>query len=380
VLTLIHLKDDAQRTAGLLSHGQKQWLEIGMLLMQDPKLLLLDEPVAGMTDEETERTAELFLSLEGKHSLVVVEHDMKFVDQLTEGRKKVTVLHEGSVLAEGCWPTCRPTKRSSRSTWAMNSMLKVEGLNQYYGGSHILRGLSFEAKLGEVTVVLGRNGVGKTTLLKSLMGVVPVKAGSIELDGSRHHPRHQLRARAPRRGLRAAGARDLQPPDGGREPAHGPGQQARQHADPGRAVRAVPHPQAVDAPPWRRPVGRPAAAAGHRARAGGRPQAADAGRADRGHPAQHHQGHRPRHPHAGRPQDHGHRAGRAVLRLRRRTGRPVPGDGARRDRAARPMRGRHGSRGRATAARCRSRRQGARWPSTWVWERPPSAGSGRATA
>jgi urea transport system ATP-binding protein len=101
VLSLIHLKDESQRTAGLLSHGQKQWLEIGMLLMQDPKLLLLDEPVAGMTDEETERTAELFLSLEGKHSLVVVEHDMKFVDELTQGRKKVTVLHEGSVLAEG---------------------------------------------------------------------------------------------------------------------------------------------------------------------------------------------------------------------------------------------------------------------------------------
>jgi urea transport system ATP-binding protein len=104
MLALIHLKDSAQRVAGLLSHGQKQWLEIGMLLMQDPKLLLLDEPVAGMTDEETERTAELFLSLEGNHSLVVVEHDMKFVGELTQnGRngKKVTVLHEGSVLAEG---------------------------------------------------------------------------------------------------------------------------------------------------------------------------------------------------------------------------------------------------------------------------------------
>ncbi|NRF69025.1 urea ABC transporter ATP-binding protein UrtD [Aquincola sp. S2] len=101
VLQTIHLLPEAQRTAGLLSHGQKQWLEIGMLLMQEPKLLLLDEPVAGMTDEETERTAELFLSLEGKHSLVVVEHDMKFVEQLTEGRKQVTVLHEGSVLAEG---------------------------------------------------------------------------------------------------------------------------------------------------------------------------------------------------------------------------------------------------------------------------------------
>jgi urea transport system ATP-binding protein len=104
MLGLIHLVGSSHRTAGLLSHGQKQWLEIGMLLMQDPKLLLLDEPVAGMTDEETERTAELFLSLEGKHSLVVVEHDMKFIGELTQqGRagKKVTVLHEGSVLAEG---------------------------------------------------------------------------------------------------------------------------------------------------------------------------------------------------------------------------------------------------------------------------------------
>ena len=84
--------------AGLLSHGQKQWLEIGMLLIQEPRLLLLDEPVAGMTDEETERTAELFTSLAGRYSLVVVEHDMAFVAALGG---KVTVLSEGSVLAEG---------------------------------------------------------------------------------------------------------------------------------------------------------------------------------------------------------------------------------------------------------------------------------------
>jgi urea transport system ATP-binding protein len=101
ILQLVHLLPEAHRIAGLLSHGQKQWLEIGMLLAQEPVLLLLDEPVAGMTDEETERTAELFLTLVGKHSLVVVEHDMKFVDMLTQGRRKVTVLHEGSVLAEG---------------------------------------------------------------------------------------------------------------------------------------------------------------------------------------------------------------------------------------------------------------------------------------
>jgi len=98
MLDQIRLRDCADRVAGLLSHGQKQWLEIGMLLMQEPKLLLLDEPVAGMTDEETERTAELFLSLAGSHSLVVVEHDMPFIAKIA---RKVTVLHEGSVLAEG---------------------------------------------------------------------------------------------------------------------------------------------------------------------------------------------------------------------------------------------------------------------------------------
>ncbi|MDO8376661.1 MAG: urea ABC transporter ATP-binding protein UrtD [Aquabacterium sp.] len=97
-LALIHLASQADRPAGLLSHGQKQWLEIGMLLMQEPRLLLLDEPVAGMTDEETERTGELCRTLAGRHSVVVVEHDMDFVAGIA---KKVTVLHEGSVLAEG---------------------------------------------------------------------------------------------------------------------------------------------------------------------------------------------------------------------------------------------------------------------------------------
>ena len=98
VLHTIHLADSAGRVSGNLSHGQKQWLEIGMLLMQDPKLLLLDEPVAGMTDEETARTAELFLTLKGKHSLMVVEHDMSFIRTISE---IVTVLCDGSVLAQG---------------------------------------------------------------------------------------------------------------------------------------------------------------------------------------------------------------------------------------------------------------------------------------
>ncbi|MEH0667455.1 urea ABC transporter ATP-binding protein UrtD [Vibrio scophthalmi] len=98
VLTLIDLQDSARRLAGNLSHGQKQWLEIGMLLMQNPKLLLIDEPVAGMTHQEMDRTSELLNSLAGKHSVVVVEHDMDFVRSIAS---HVTVLHQGHVLAEG---------------------------------------------------------------------------------------------------------------------------------------------------------------------------------------------------------------------------------------------------------------------------------------
>ena len=98
VLHTIHLAEHVNRMAGDLSHGQKQWLEIGMLLMQEPRVLLLDEPVAGMTDDETDRTAELLLQLKGKHCLIVVEHDMKFIEAISD---IVTVLCDGSVLAQG---------------------------------------------------------------------------------------------------------------------------------------------------------------------------------------------------------------------------------------------------------------------------------------
>ena len=98
VLQTIRLEASRHRPAGLLSHGQKQFLEIGMLLMQEPHLLLLDEPVAGMTDAETEFTAELFKSLARQHALMVVEHDMGFVGSIAD---HVSVLHQGRVLAEG---------------------------------------------------------------------------------------------------------------------------------------------------------------------------------------------------------------------------------------------------------------------------------------
>ena len=108
VLDLVNLRDALGRIAGTLSHGQKQWLEIAMLLAQQPRVLLLDEPVAGMTDAETDATAELLARLEGRHTVVVVEHDMDFVARIA---RTVTVLCEGSVLAEGAMEVVRADPR-----------------------------------------------------------------------------------------------------------------------------------------------------------------------------------------------------------------------------------------------------------------------------
>ena len=100
ILNTVRLDAKRDWKAGLLAHGEKQWLEIGMLLAQEPKVLLVDEPAAGMTDDETDRTGELLLSLAGKHSLIVIEHDMAFVKQIARNGQ-VTVLHQGTVLCEG---------------------------------------------------------------------------------------------------------------------------------------------------------------------------------------------------------------------------------------------------------------------------------------
>ena len=97
-LETVELAAKADALAGALSHGEKQWLEIGMVIAQDPELLLVDEPVAGMTDEETARTGELLESIAADRSVLVIEHDMEFVRQIA---RKVTVLHQGAVLCEG---------------------------------------------------------------------------------------------------------------------------------------------------------------------------------------------------------------------------------------------------------------------------------------
>src|SRR6185295_17180124 len=126
------------------------WLEIGMLLMQEPELLLVDEPVAGMTPQEIERTSELLLSLAGEHSVVVVEHDMEFV----------------------------------RSIARRVNVLAVKTLNQFYGGSHTLWDVDLSVSRGSRTCLMGRNGMGKTTLLKCIMGLLPATNGGITFEGT----------------------------------------------------------------------------------------------------------------------------------------------------------------------------------------------------
>ena len=98
IIELVGLQDRTQQVAGLLSHGETQWLEIGMVLMQDPELLLMDEPTAGMTEQETSKTSEIFTKLKGSKTLIVVEHDMSFVREIAD---IITVMHLGSELAEG---------------------------------------------------------------------------------------------------------------------------------------------------------------------------------------------------------------------------------------------------------------------------------------
>ena len=110
VLELMRLTDFKKVPSMQLSHGQKQWLELGMLLLQDPKLLLVDEPAAGLSDEETERTGELLISLAGKRSLIVIEHDMAFVKQIA-GEGTVSVLHQGSILCEGKFEEVQNNKK-----------------------------------------------------------------------------------------------------------------------------------------------------------------------------------------------------------------------------------------------------------------------------
>ena len=244
ILATTRLAELRERIAGSLSHGQKQWLEIGMLLAQDPKLLLVDEPVAGMTDAETAATAELLREIARDHSVVVVEHDMAFVRELGV---KVTVLHEGSVLAEGTLdqvsadprvvevylgrslrmneaartpsPGCRASGEGSRRRCGEvtgdrhegvgtlhdpgRPMLSVERIDLFYGAAQALRGVSVKAETGRILCVLGRNGVGKSSLLRAIVGQHMIASGAIRWNGEDMSSAAEPSAREGRLRLRA---------------------------------------------------------------------------------------------------------------------------------------------------------------------------------
>ena len=208
LLDIIRLAAVRDRLAGSLSHGQKQWLEIGMLLAQEPKLLLVDEPVAGMTDAETQQTAELLKEINRDRTVVVVEHDMAFVRELGV---KVTCLHEGSVLAEGTIDQVSAERARRRSvSGAVRPMLDVNAIDLHYGAAQALRAVSLKAEPGKVTCVLGRNGVGKTSLLRAL------DRPAADQPRHDHHGKASditapaaARARPARHRLCAAGPRDL---------------------------------------------------------------------------------------------------------------------------------------------------------------------------
>eukprot|EP01133_Synstelium_polycarpum_P009096 gene9096-10664_t len=171
----IFLGDLLQQQADLLSHGQKQWLEIGMLLMQDPELLMLDEPVAGMSVNERVQTAELLKRISQGRSVLVIEHDMEFVKSIAH---KVTVLHQGKVLAEGSMESVQSNPKVIES-----GMFKIDKLSCGYGQSQILHDLELDVAKREIVAVMGRNGMGKTTLFKSLMGILPQWQGQVSVDG-----------------------------------------------------------------------------------------------------------------------------------------------------------------------------------------------------
>ena len=146
IAEMIFLNDHLDDRAEFLSHGQKQWLEIGMLLIQDPELMMLDEPVAGMSVGERVKTAELLNRISKGRSVIVIEHDMKFVEDIAH---TVTVLHQGKILSEATWTMSRTTRRSSKSISGtesedtpMHAHAESRDLHVAYGQSEVLHGLT----------------------------------------------------------------------------------------------------------------------------------------------------------------------------------------------------------------------------------------------
>ena len=214
VLDTVGMTEKASISASSLSHGDQRLLEIGIALATHPELLLLDEPLAGLSAQERVRVSDLIRSLAGTYSILLIEHD---IDRILALSDRITVLHQGQVIAEGTpaeiqqnhavqeaylgvsagkesalgqaetrTPVCE--RRSGQA------LLLLEGVNTFYGKSHILHDVCLEVQEGEVVCLLGRNGAGKTTTLCSIMGLVSPKEGSIRFRGENvtGHPAEQI--------------------------------------------------------------------------------------------------------------------------------------------------------------------------------------------
>jgi len=224
-LALVGLQGAAQRTAGLLSHGAKRQLEIAMSLATGPSVLLLDEPLAGMGMEESERMLALLAALKAEHAILLIEHDMDAVFRIAD---EITVMVNGSVIAHGSPAHVRADPRVQSAYLGADdaveagertraqacpgggtacalgtpggsspTLIDVQGLHTHYGASHILRGVDVALRPGESVGLLGRNGMGKTTLIRTIMGLVAPSCGQIHYRGTeavtRVQPHHVAR-------------------------------------------------------------------------------------------------------------------------------------------------------------------------------------------
>ncbi len=191
-LRLVDLTERVDTPVSQLAYGEKRRLEIGLALATSPSLLLLDEPLAGMSPRERVETVQLLKSISRGRTMIVIDHDM---DSLFELVERVTVLQEGRVLFEGTPEQIKGNAAVQEAylggvhgVLAPMSLLAVKGLNSYYGDSHILFDVSLRVERNEVVALLGRNGAGKSTTLKSLMGVVTPRAGSRDVRRGRRSP------------------------------------------------------------------------------------------------------------------------------------------------------------------------------------------------
>jgi len=202
VLEQVGLTERLHVAASQLSHGEKRQLEIAMALVQKPAVLLLDEPLAGLSGAERERIGELILALDSQMTVLLVEHDLEYALRFAQ---RVTVLHQGQVIAEGEPEEIRRNPQVQAvyvgASWTLETpavatrgaeLLRSEGVGAGYGAMQVLSGVRLEVAQGEVVALLGRNGMGKTTLLSALMGLLPLWEGEVFFQGQAigHLPSH----------------------------------------------------------------------------------------------------------------------------------------------------------------------------------------------